>query len=105
MAESEQGSSSSMVTSRQEEDEMLTQMEEDERLLDESDGEEKQNSSDPKEKATDAVRVSSVGTLAKNVMKMSGLGPMTFLWPRLRLPPTTLRRPPQVGGLLPLAQS
>ena len=61
MAESEQGSSSSMTTSRQEEDEILNQMVEDERLLDESDGEEKQTNTDQKEKAADAARVSSVG--------------------------------------------
>ena len=44
-------------------------MEKDERLLDEGDGEDKQNTTEPKEKATDAVRISSVGTLAKNFMK------------------------------------
>ena len=69
MAESKKGSSSSMANSRQEEDKMLTQIDEDERLLDDSDGEDKQNTTDPKEKATDAVRISSVGTLAKNFMK------------------------------------
>ena len=74
MAESEQGSSSSMTTSRQEEDELLNQMEEDERLVNESDGEEKQITTDPKEKAADAVRVSSVGTLAKNFMKNVRVG-------------------------------
>ena len=74
MAESEQGSSSSMTTSRQEEDELLNQMEEEERLLDESDGEEKQITTDSKEKAAAAVRVSSVGTLAKNFMKNVRIG-------------------------------
>ena len=74
MAESEQGSSSSMTTSRQEEDELLNQMEEDERLLDESDGEEKQSTTASKEKAADAVRVSSVGTLAKNFMENVRVG-------------------------------
>ena len=48
---------------------MLNQMEEDERLLDESDGEEKQTNTDQKEKAADSARVSSVGTLAKKIMK------------------------------------
>ena len=74
MAESEQGSSSSMTSSRQEEDEMLNQIEEDKRLLDESDGEEKQTTTDQKEKAADAVHVSSVGTLAKNFMKNVRVG-------------------------------
>ena len=69
MAESEKGSSSSTANSRQEEDEMLTQMEDEERLLDKSDAEDKQSTTEPKEKATDAVRISSVGTLAKNFMK------------------------------------
>ena len=69
MAEGEKGSSS-----RQEEDEMLTQMEEDERLLDESDGEDKQSTTEPKEKATETVRISSVGTLAKNFMKNVRVG-------------------------------
>ena len=63
-----------MTTSRQEEDELLNQMEEDERLLDESDGEEKQITTDSKEKAAAAVRVSSVGTLAKNFMKNVRVG-------------------------------
>ena len=53
---------------------MLNQMEEDERLLDESDGEEKQNNTDQKEKAADAVRASSVGTLTKNLMKNVQVG-------------------------------
>ena len=74
MAESKKGSSSSMANSRQEEDKMLTQIDEDERLLDDSDGEDKQNTTDPKEKATDAVRISSVGTLAKNFMKNVRVG-------------------------------
>ena len=69
MAEGEKGSSS-----RQEEDEMLTQMEEDKRLLDESDGEDKQSTTEPKEKATETVRISSVGTLAKNFMKNVRVG-------------------------------
>ena len=81
MAESENGSSS-----RQEEDEMLTQMEEDERLLDESDGEDKlstevkqstedkQSTAEPNEKATETVRISSVGTLARNFMKNVRVG-------------------------------
>ena len=58
-----------MTTGRQEEDELLARMEEDESLLDERDGDDKQPTSRPKEKATDAWRVSSVGTLAKNFMK------------------------------------
>ena len=57
-----------MTTSRQEEEEMLNQMEEDECLLDESDREDKQTNTDQKEKAADAARISSVGTLAKNFM-------------------------------------
>ena len=75
MAESENGSSS-----RQEKDEMLTRMEEDERLLDESDGEDKlstedkQSTAEPKEKATETVRISSVGTLARNFMKNVRVG-------------------------------
>ena len=96
----EKGSSSSMTTSRQEKDEMLNQMEEDERLLDESEGEEKQNNTDQKEKAADAVRASSVGTLTKNFMKNVQVGSS-----RARLPPTTLQSPPQAGGPPPLAQS
>ena len=74
MAESEKGSSSSVANSRQEEDKMLAQMEEDERLLDESDGKEKKTTTEPKEKATEIVRISSVGTLAKNFMKNVRVG-------------------------------
>ena len=57
-----------MTTGRPEEDEMLARMEEDKSLLDESDGNDKQPTTRPKEKATNAGRVSSVGTLAKNFM-------------------------------------
>ena len=74
MAESEQGSGNSMASSRQEEDKMLARMEEDESLLDESDGNDKQSTTRPKKKATDAGRVSSVGTLAKNFMKNVQVG-------------------------------
>ena len=74
MAESEQGNTSSMANSRQEEDELLAQMEEDERLLDESDRDDKQSTAMPKERATDAGRVRSVGTLAKNFMKNVRVG-------------------------------
>ena len=63
-----------MTTGRQEEDELLARMEEDESLLDERDGDDKQPTSRPKEKATDAWRVSSVGTLAKNFMKNVQVG-------------------------------
>ena len=48
MAESEQGNTSSMANSRQEEDELLAQMEEDERLLDKSDRDDKQSTAMPK---------------------------------------------------------
>ena len=74
MAESEQGNTSSMANSRQEEDELLAQMEEDERLLDKSDGDDKQSTAMPKERASDAGQVSSVGTLAKNFMKNVRVG-------------------------------
>ena len=101
MAESEKGSSS-----RQEEDEMLTQMEEDERLLDESDGEDKQSTTEPKEKATETARISSVGTLAKNFMKNVRVGSNDiFVSPSAVSPPTTLQRPPQAGWPFPRAQS
>ena len=103
MAESEQGNTSSMANSRQEEDELLAQMEEDKRLLDESDGNDKQSTVKPKERATNARRVSSVGTLAKNFMKNVRLGQMTCLRHRHWHPPTALQRPPQTGRPAPAA--
>ena len=93
-----------MAISRQEEDELLARMEEDERLLDDSDGDDKLSDTATKERAKKAGRANSVGTLVKDFIKMSGLGQMMFLRHRHQHPPTALKRPPQAGWPLPLAQ-